>query len=272
MQWGVPLQLAHGFDPVEIWRAIEADGISHISIVGSTLARLVGAAGSRTPPPTLRAVLVGGESTPTDAVGEAIGLGLPIVMTYGSTETSSGVTALAPSDWHKHPGSSGRALSGAELRIVNDGRSVAAGNPGEIQVRGPMVFAGYEGDDRSPVDDDGWFATADEGVVDADGFLTVLGRRDGLIISGGENVDPLEVEAALREHPAIAEALVVGRPDARWGTVPVATIVTHDGLDVSDSEIERFARERLAAFKVPKRFDRVDRLPRSDAGKLRRSG
>ena len=267
--WGVPLHLAGTFEPAQIWRAIDRHAISHLSIVGSTLARLVEAAPARTPPSTLRAILVGGESTPPEAIRDAMALGLPIVVTYGATETSSGVTALAPAEWAHHPASSGRALPGIELQIVVNGRPVGDGVPGDIQVRGPVVFAGYD-DGRSPVDDHGWLATADEGAIDREGFLTVLGRRDRLIISGGENVDPLEVEAVLRAHPAIADALVVGRSDERWGTVAIATIVLRPGQAVEDDALRAFCRARLAGFKVPVAFERVQRLRRSEVGKLRR--
>src|SRR5207253_345493 len=117
-----------------------------------------------------------------------------------------------------------------------------------------------------------WLATGDEGMVDTDGYLTVLGRVDRRIISGGENIDPLEVEAVLRTHPAIADALVVGRPDPRWGAVPVASIVVRDDQSVTDDELTSFCRTRLAPVKVPKSFDRIDKLRRTDAGKPRRRG
>ena len=270
--WGVPLQLADGFDPEAIWQAIARDGISHLSIVGSTLRRLVAAGDGRRPPPSLRAVLVGGESTPADAIDAAIDLGFPIVPTYGATETASGVAALPTADWPTHRGSSGRALAGAEIRIVREGTPSSAGEPGEVQVRGPMVFAGYLGDAVPPVDAGGWLSTGDDGLLDADGYLTVLGRRDRRIISGGENIDPLEIEAVLRSHPGIADALVVGRPDARWGTVPVAIVVSRPGRDVADAVLEAYCRERMAAFKVPVAFERADRLPRAESGKVLRSG
>jgi acyl-CoA synthetase (AMP-forming)/AMP-acid ligase II len=138
-----------------------------------------------------------------------------------------------------------------------------------------MVFAGYDGETAAVVDPDGWWRTTDVGSLDREGYLTVIGRADDLLVSGGENVDPREVEAVLCAHPMIADALVVGVPDARWGQVPVAVIVARPADDTAgsqpdDDELIQFSRSRLAAFKVPRTFVRVPALPRAANGKLRR--
>jgi len=267
--WGVPLQLARGFEPAEIWQAFDEEGISHCSIVGSTLRRLVEARGGRPAPATLRALLVGGESTPPESIGAARRLGLPVMPTYGTTETASGVTALEPADADRQPGSAGRPLPGVELRI--DAGKI--GEVGEIEVRGGMVFAGYDGqaEATASVLADGWLRTGDLGSLDAEGFLTVADRRDDLIVSGGENVYPAEVEAVLLAHPAVADVAVVGRPDERWGAVPVALVVLADQAKVTDAVLAEHVRARLAAFKVPTEFHRIDAIPRTANGKLRRS-
>jgi O-succinylbenzoic acid--CoA ligase len=267
--WGVPLQLARGFEPAEIWRSFDEDGISHCSIVGSMLKRLVEARGGRPVPATLRALLVGGESIPQESIGAARRLGLPVMPTYGTTETASGVTALEPADADRHPGSAGRPLPGVELRIVGG----KIGEIGEIEVRGGMVFAGYDGQAEATASAlaDGWLRTGDLGSLDAEGFLMVADRRDDLIVSGGENIYPAEVEAVLLTHPAVADAAVVGRPDERWGAVPVALVVLADPADVPDPALAEHVRARLAAFKVPVAFHRVDAIPRTANGKLRRS-
>jgi O-succinylbenzoic acid--CoA ligase len=282
--WCVPLQLARDSEPTEIWRAFDEDGISHCSIVGSMLRRLVETRGGRPVPATLRALLVGGESTLPDSIRAARRLGLPVMPTYGTTETASGVTALEPADADRHPGSAGRPLPGVELRIVMDdgsgaqrSRPVPVGQIGEIAVRGEMVFAGYDGQPEATASvlADGWLRTGDLGSLDAEGFLTVADRRDDLIVSGGENVYPAEVEAVLLTHPAVADAAVVGRPDEHWGAVPVALVVLADPAGVTDTALETalaaHARARLAAFKVPVAFQRVDAIPRTASGKLRRS-
>jgi O-succinylbenzoic acid--CoA ligase len=280
--WGVPLHLASGFEPAAIWRAFDEDGISHCSIVGSTLRRLVEARGGRDAPPTLRALLVGGERTPPEWIRAARRLGLPVMATYGATETASGVTALEPADADRLPESAGRPLPGVELRIVADGgatadprQPAAAAEIGEIEVRGGMVFAGYDGEPEATAAAlaGGWLRTGDLGALDADGFLTVADRRDDLIVSGGENVYPAEVEAVLLAHPAVVEAAVVGRPDRRWGAVPVALVVLadHTDADVTDAALAAHCRARLAAFKVPVAFRRVGALPKTAGGKLRRA-
>ncbi|HYU49707.1 MAG TPA: o-succinylbenzoate--CoA ligase [Candidatus Limnocylindria bacterium] len=284
--WGVPLHLASGFEPAAIWRAFDEDGISHCSIVGSTLRRLVDARDGRPAPPTLRAVLVGAERTPPDWIRAARRLGLPVMPTYGATETASGVTALQPADADRLPGSAGRPLPGVEMRIaIGEGggagqsSTAGAGEIGEIEVRGGMVFAGYDGQPEAiaTVLAGGWLPTGDLGSLDADGFLTVADRRDDLIVSGGENVYPAEVEAVLREHPAVVDAAVVGRPDPRWGAVPVALVVLadhradHPDASPTDAALIAHCRSRLAAFKVPVAFRRVDAIPRTANGKLRRA-
>lgn len=281
--WGVPLHLAPGFEPAAIWRAFDEDGISHCSIVGSTLRRLVEARRGRPAPPTLRALLVGGERTPPEWIRAARRLGLPVMATYGATETASGVTALEPADADRLPDSAGRPLPGVELRIaIDDGgatpgprQPAAVDEIGEIEVRGGMVFAGYDGEPEATAAAlaGGWLRTGDLGALDADGFLTVADRRDDLIVSGGENVYPAEVEAVLVAHPAVVEAAVVGRPDRRWGAVPVALVVLADPADaeVTDAALAGHCRDRLAAFKVPAAFRRVDALPKTAGGKLRRA-
>ncbi len=271
-RWGVPLVVQPGFDPAAVADAIERDGISHLSLVGSTLGRLVEVLAGRAVPGSLRAVLVGGERTRPEALGAAGAAGLPIVTTYGLTETASGIVAQMPADVLTHPGAAGLPLPGVDLRIRDEGRSVGAGVVGDVEVRGGMVFAGYLGepDATAAVLDDGWLRTGDLGAVDAAGRLTIADRREDLVISGGENVYPVEVEAVLRDHPAILDAAVVGRPDPTWGSVPLAAIVVRLGVDPSDAELQAHCRASLAGYKVPAAFVRVVAIPRSPTGKVLR--
>ena len=133
-----------------------------------------------------------------------------------------------------------------------------------------MVFCGYADapDDALEGFSDGWFRTGDIGSIDDTGLLRIADRRDDLFISGGENVYPAEVEAAMREHPAIADVAVLAEADTRWGNVPIAAVVLRHGA--SDDDLERHCRERLAAYKVPRRYLRVVETPRSELGKVRR--
>ena len=281
-RWGVPVVVQRRFDPAAVARALVEDEVSHLSLVATMLRALLEAHEGRPVPVTLRAILLGGGPTPAPLVREAAGRGWPVVPTYGMTETASGVTALPAGEAALRPGSAGRPLPGVELAIRvadRDARRPDAqdegarpGEVGEILVRGPIVFAGYDG---RPVETaaalaGGWLRTGDLGSIDEAGCLTVVDRRDDLLISGGENVYPAEVEAVLRTHPAVEDAAVVGRPDARWGSVPVAAVVARPGTSIDPAELAGFCRARLAAYKVPVALRLVAALPRSAGGKLLR--
>jgi o-succinylbenzoate---CoA ligase len=244
--------------------------VSHVSLVAVQLTRLLDETEDAPPPDGLRAVLLGGGPVPPGLVLRALAAGWPVVPTYGMTETASGVTALATSEAAARPVSAGRPLAAAQIRTANLGPD----GVGEIEARGPTVFAGYYGkakETATALTPDGWFRTGDLGSIDADGYLTVSDRRLDLIVTGGENVYPAEVEAALLTHPAIADAGVVGRPDERWGAVPVAAIVLRAGAAATDDELRTRCAERLARFKVPVSFVRLVEIPRVGAGKLDRS-
>ena len=197
--------------------------------------------------------------------------GIPVSPTYGLTETCSQVATLLPDELGQHLGSAGRALPTTELRIERDGQPMPPGEMGEIIVRGPTVTPGYVGsaadDDIRP---DGWLRTGDLGRIDNEGYLYVLDRRDDLIISGGENISPAEVEAVLLLHPDVEDAAVVGVPDEQWGAVPVAFVKRREGLTPTEQNVLDFCAVRLAAFKCPRRIEWVDTLPRNAAGKLLR--
>ncbi len=233
-----------GFDAEGVLDLIARERITHVSVVATTLDRILDALPPGWTGPSLRAVLLGGGPWRPDAVRRALAAGLPIVTTYGMTETASGVTALPTDLVGRHPGASGRALAGATVTVEVDGRPARPDEVGEIVVAGPMVFAGYLGD-AAATDlalRGGRLHTGDLGSLDAEGILTVADRRDDLVVSGGENVYPAEVEAVLRENPAVEDAGVVGVADARWGSVPVAVVVLRDGSAADATAIRRFAR------------------------------
>jgi O-succinylbenzoic acid--CoA ligase len=191
-----------------------------------------------------------------------------VLQTYGLTEATSQVATerLGAADGE----SAGHALPGTELRIEN---ASPADGVGEILVRGPTVMRGYFRDPAATQEAlrDGWLHTGDLGSVDALGRLHVEARRLDLIVSGGENIYPAEVEAQLCALPAVRDAAVLPVPDAKWGQVPVALLVARaERLD--DAELRRLCQARLASFKVPRRFVWVDALPRNAAGKLERAG
>jgi malonyl-CoA/methylmalonyl-CoA synthetase len=202
-------------------------------------------------------------------------LGEPPLERYGSTET--GLSVSNPYDGIRKIGSVGLPLPGLEVAILDEqGRPADPGGDGEILLRGPQVFGGYWGQEKATLEaftDDGWFRTGDVGRLDpADGYLEITGRLKEMIVSGGLNVYPREVELVLEDHPAVERAAVVGVPSERWGEEVVAFVVAAptapDGLE--DDSLLRHARARLSAYKCPKRTFVVKALPRSETGKVQR--
>lgn len=225
--------------------ALEHDGIALASLVPTMLRRLRDAGLERAP--ALRSLVLGGGPIPPDLLDWAREQELVVRCAYGMTETCSQVAVSEPWELASEP------LAGVALRFGADG---------EILIRGPMVAPGAYGAD-------GWLHSGDRGRIDRRGRLVVEGRIGDLIVTGGEKVAPAVVEAVLVAHPAIADAAVVGTPDAEWGQAITAFVV--ERTPVSDYELVAFCREHLGGHQVPKRIERVDEVPRNAAGKpLRR--
>jgi acyl-CoA synthetase (AMP-forming)/AMP-acid ligase II len=189
---------------------------------------------------------------------------------YGLTETVSGDTFLDRDSILTKLGSVGRPCVYLELDIWDEqGKSLPAGERGEVVLRGPKVFKGYwrDADATSAALAGGWFHTGDIGVRDDDGYLYIVDRLKDMIVSGGENIASSEVERALYEHEAVVEAAVVGRPDDRWGEVPVAFVVVRSDATTPHELIDHCSRQ-LARFKVPKDVVLIDALPRNPSGKV----
>ncbi|MFQ5381518.1 MAG: o-succinylbenzoate--CoA ligase [Dehalococcoidia bacterium] len=262
--YGTSIVVAPGFDEASVARSLVEDRITLVSLVPTMLRRLLEASPGRAPE-SLRAALIGGGPVPRPLLEAALERGYRVVQTYGLTEAASQVATLSIDDAIAHTGAAGRPLVTVEMRV-----DAAAGEAGEILVRGPVVSPGYvDGNSVSPSrDTDGWFHTGDIGRLDGDGFLYVLDRRDDLIVSGGENVYPAEVEAVLLGHPKVTTAAVVGLQDPEWGQIVAAAIVAVS--DFEESELAAWARGRLAAYKVPRRWLAVSELPETASGKVRR--
>lgn len=262
--YGTTAVIHPGFDETAVNRALREDGITLLSVVPAMLRRMLDA-DTEPYPSTVRAVLVGGGPVPRELLERALGRGLPVLQTYGLSECASQVSTLAPADAASHVGSAGKPLLTTRIRI-----DATTGEPGEILVAGPTVMAGYYNDPAATERalHDGWLHTGDVGRIDDEGFLYVVDRRDDLIISGGENVYPAEVEGHLLEHPAIEAAAVVGLAEEQWGHVVTAAVVTCAEFD--PLAVEQWLRERLAAYKVPRRFAVVDSLPATASGKVQR--
>jgi O-succinylbenzoic acid--CoA ligase len=253
---GFPLLLCERFDTAAVAAQLDHEPITGASLVPTMLHRLC-ALRSKPWPARVRTLLVGGGPLDAALIARATALGVAPCQTYGLTECASQVCTLAPAEAAAHAGSAGRALDGVRVRVRDDG---------VIEVDGAVLFAGYEHAGGFTPRPPGWFATGDCGRLDADGFLTVRGRHDDLIITGGENVAPDEVEAALRTHPAIADAAVVGTDDAEWGRVVCAALVAHGAAPDDDAFAAWCAR--LPAHHRPRRWRWVAALPRTATGKL----
>lgn len=270
--YGIPLLVHDAFDPRAVNDAIDSGGVTIVSVVSTMLERMLDARGPKPYPATLRCVLLGGGPAPSALMAACGARGIPVAPTYGLTEAASQVATLAPGEVPHRPGSSGQPLLPTQVAIDRNGRTAAAGEVGEIIVRGPTVMLGYAGrpDETASALRGRWLRTGDLGYLDREGYLYVVDRRDDLIVTGGENVYPAEVEAVLRQHPAIADAGVVGLPDRTWGHTVTAFVVVRSATRPEEEEVKVFCQDRLARFKVPRRVWFVDRLPRSDGGKLLR--
>jgi O-succinylbenzoic acid--CoA ligase len=253
------------FDPAAVNRAIDDEGVTIVSLVSVLVQRLLDHRGERPFPPHFRCALVGGGPVPPALLERCARLGVPVAQTYGLTEATSQVTTLPPVDAIRKLGSAGRALPGTEVRI---GR----GDEGEILVRGPTVMQGYLDDPAATTVAlrDGWLHTGDVGRLDEEGYLYVLDRRDDLIVTGGENVYPAEVEAALVSHPSVLEAAVIGLLDPTWGQRVVGVVRLE--AKASPEELQAHCRGLLAGYKVPREIHVVQApLQRTASGKLQRS-
>jgi fatty-acyl-CoA synthase len=197
--------------------------------------------------------------------------GVPVLQVYGSTETCPIAVYTRLGGDLSRIGSTGLPGLCCEARVVDDGgREVPHGTAGEIAVRGPNVFFEYWGNEAATRETlrDGWYLSGDIGTRDVDGYFTVHDRKKNMIISGGENIYPAEVERVLLDHPAVTEAAVIGRADPRWQEVPIAYVVRRAGAAVTADDIVQHCGKELARFKLPREVIFVDALPRNALGKV----
>jgi O-succinylbenzoic acid--CoA ligase len=271
--YGIGVVIHPRFAAAAINRSIREDGVTIISVVTAMVRRMLDDLDEACYPPTFRCLLLGGGPAPVPLLEACAARSIPVVQTYGMTETCAQAVTLAPADALRKIGSAGKPLAAVQLRVMGEAGPAGPDEVGEIQLRGPTITPGYaERPDATAraFTPDGWFATGDLGYLDAEGYLYVLDRRADLIISGGENVYPAEIEAALLAHPAVAEAGVCGVADAAWGRVPFAFVVPQPGALATPEELCAFLAARLARYKVPRAIHLVAALPRNAAGKLLR--
>ncbi|NHN49663.1 o-succinylbenzoate--CoA ligase [Halostella sp. JP-L12] len=267
--YGTTVVLQRDFDAAETAAALAAHDATGTSLVPTMLRRMLDARDGAGLADSLRFVLLGGAPAPDELVERCADAGVPVCPTYGMTETASQIATARPAEAVEHLGTVGRPLSVTDVTVVGeDGEERAPGEPGELVVDGPTVTPGYDGDPDATADAFGerGLHTGDVGYVDDGGRLYVLNRRSDRIVTGGENVDPGEVADALREHPAVRDAAVVGLDDPEWGERVAALLVG----DVDEPAIDDHLDGRLAPYKRPKTVGIADALPRTASGTVDR--
>lgn len=260
------------FDAQTMLADIEKHAVTLVSLVPTMLQRILDH--RRSFPRSLRLILLGGAAAMPKLLEQAQELDLPVALTYGLTESASQIATSTPEQVRHKPGSVGRPLMFTRVSIEDEqGRQLPPGEIGEIVVVGPTIMREYyqQPEATSHALRGGALHTGDLGFLDADSDLWVVERRADLIISGGENVYPAEVERTLLEHPSVREACVVGVEDDIWGQCVAAAIVLHPGAEVQSGELKDFCRQRLAGYKLPRLWRIVPELPHTASGKIQRS-
>jgi fatty-acyl-CoA synthase len=274
LRMGCTVVLQPKFDVDATFDAIEKERITLAQMVPSQLTMMLASPRWATADlSSLRMILTGSTLVPEQLIRTVHARGVPLVQVYGSTETCPIAACLKAADAERKIGSAGKPAAHCEVRVVDEmGHDAAAGATGQILVRGPNLMSGYWNAPEATAAAllDGWYHTGDMGYFDAEGYLYVNGRSKDMIISGGENIYPAEIENVLLESPDVAEALVVGLPDERWGEVVVAVVVPHQNCKVTESEVMRRVEGRIARFKQPRKVLFVDELPKTSTGKVRR--
>ncbi len=271
---GARVALHRRFDPAATLAAIAAGRPSLMVLVPAQIAALLAHPLWRETDLTcLRLLATGSQIVPRPLIEAVHARGVPVIQIYGSTETAPIALYQTRRDAFTSVGSCGKPALHSEARIIDRvGKDVAQGERGEILIRGPQVMTGYWRDPAatSAALQDGWFHTGDIGHVDAQGYYWIDERKHDVIISGGENIYPAELEAILNADPRIAEAVVVARPDPRWGEVPVAVIVCRAGASLEAAEALTLFQDRVARFKHPRDVVFVPELPKNALGKVLR--
>ena len=275
------------FEPTAWLEAVAREQVTHAFVVPTMMKQLIDHASfERYDLSSLQNLSYGGAAMPFPVIRRAIERfpkTVGFVNAFGQTETTSTLTVLGPDD-HRLDGppeavernlkrllSIGRPLPDVEVKVVDDdGNPLPAGAVGELWVLTPRTMKGYAGSDggvTTPAQD-GWLPTRDMGWIDDDGYIFLAGRKDDMIIRGGENISPAEVEAVLYSHTAVEEVAVIGLPDDEWGQRVAAVVVARPGTGVGEAELSEFCRQRLASFKKPEEFHFLDALPKNQMGKI----
>jgi fatty-acyl-CoA synthase len=273
---GATIVLEKGFEPGRALDLIERHGVTMLSGVPTTYQLLADhRRWATTDLSTLKKLTCGGSAVPTRILNAYEQRGLSFSQGYGMTETSPGATSLAPEMTRSKQGSVGLPHFFTDVRIADEhGAMVPRGTVGEIEITGPNVFPGYLNLPEATAaafSPDGWFRTGDLGYLDADGYLYIADRLKDMIISGGENIYPAEIENLINDIDGVTGAAVIGVPDDAWGEVPWAVLTVKDGASVTLEDVRSRLEGRIARYKLPKNVVVVDELPRTASGKVRKA-
>jgi O-succinylbenzoate-CoA ligase len=268
---GATSVVMRAFDPTRAWELIQEEQLTAGFAVPAMLTVMLQVPHlERFDHSTLRWCLVGGSPVPVPLVQAYAERGIALHQVYGLTESCGPACLMDAENALCKIGSTGKAFFHTDVRVVDaSGRDCGPNEPGEVLVRGPHVMLGYWNRPTATAEalDDGWLHTGDVAVVDTEGFVYIQDRLTDMIISGGENVSPAEIEHVLLMHPGIAEVAVIGQPNPRWGEAPFAIIVRqHAGL--TEAEVLAFCQGKLAGYKHPQGVAFVDTLPRNPSGKI----
>ena len=271
---GVTCVVMRAFDPVAAWNLIRDEQITNALAVPAMLNFMhhayQAAGGKIEIPERLRWIMCGAAPVPVTLIETYADLGIEIHQVYGLTESCGPACLLGPDEALAKAGSTGKAFFHTEVRVVNEqGRDVEVGEPGEVWIRGPHIMKGYwnRPDATAETIVDGWLHSGDVATLDKEGFVTIQDRTKDMIISGGENVYPAEIENVILSHPKVAEAAVIGQPSERWGESPLAVVVPTDD-SLSAQEVLDHCQGKLARFKQPRSVEFVDEIPRNPTGKV----
>lgn len=271
--YGTCIVLHDRFDVETVSGSISRDDVTLISLVPTMLFRLLDFWNGSPPAHKLRLILLGGAAATQELVHQTQALNIPIATTYGLSEACSQVATNTPENTAQKPASVGKAMPFSQIHLLDEqGKAVKQGQIGEIVISGPTVMRGYlnnrEATDKTIRDNQ--LFTGDLGYFGEDGDLFIVQRRSDLIVTGGENVYPSEVENTLRQHPQIKDACVVGIPNAEWGQIVSAMILPHANAQPDIDEIQQFLRQHLAGYKIPRKIRFVTALPQTASGKIER--
>ena len=267
-------------DPKLLPRLLESERVTHTFFVPALLAQIAEVPGvADLDYSTLRVLCYGASPMPLPVLRAAMKIFPNVFMqVYGMTEACGVITALGAAEHADRENehrliSAGKPIDGVEIEVrdPNTNKPVPVGEPGEICVRSEQLMSGYWNKPEataSAVTEDGWYRSGDGGHIDADGYIYITDRIKDMIISGGENIYPAEIERVLAEHPTVADVAVIGVPDDKWGEVPKAVVVPRKGHTVDEAELIAYCREHLAGYKCPKSVDVLDELPRNPTGKI----